>query len=180
MLVKCICTNCAGHLEFEEENAGETIPCPHCGFETVLSLPGTEPLNPELLALSRRLRLRRRGLSVGAALLVLVGLGYAVYRWGVPWVEDLLPFIDSTAKAIIVLLLGCVLLPFALFWLVFPVLLLLQLRKGTELLTRIAESLEFRASEHAPVAEDEIPSVAEESAAMPEEEPDTAPTITEE
>ena len=175
MLVKCICTNCAGHLEFEEENAGETIPCPHCGFETVLTLPGTEPLNPELLALSRRRTLRRRQLSVGAGVLVLLGFGYAVYRWGVPWIEDLLPFIDSTAKAVIVLLLGCLLLPFALFWLVFPVLLLLQLRKGTELLTRIAESLEFRASEPAAVVEDHTPPTAEESPATQEEEADTAP-----
>src|SRR6266436_22576 len=39
MLIKCICTNCAGHLEFEEESAGETIECPHCHFETVLYLP---------------------------------------------------------------------------------------------------------------------------------------------
>ena len=43
MLTKCICTYCAGHLEFEEENAGEKIKCPHCGFETTLFLPGQEP-----------------------------------------------------------------------------------------------------------------------------------------
>jgi hypothetical protein len=42
MLIKCICVNCAGHLEFEEENLGEKIDCPHCGFETTLAVPGTE------------------------------------------------------------------------------------------------------------------------------------------
>ena len=47
MLTKCICTNCAGHLEFEEENAGEKIKCPHCGFETTLFLPGDEPETEE-------------------------------------------------------------------------------------------------------------------------------------
>lgn len=154
MLVKCICTNCAGHLEFEEENAGETIPCPHCGFETVLSLPGTRALDPELLALSRRRALRRRLLRVGAGLLVLAGCGYALYRWGVPWIQDMMPSVDSTAKAMVVLVLGCALVPLALFWLVFPILLFLQLRKGTELLSRIAESLESSPPEPRPMAED--------------------------
>jgi hypothetical protein len=147
MLVKCICTNCAGHLEFEEENAGETISCPHCGFETVLILPGTKALDPELLALSRRRALRRRGLQLAATVLVLAGFGYALYRWGVPWIEDLMPSVDSTVKAMVVLVLGCVLVPLAIFWLLFPILLFVQLRKGTELLTRIAESLESRPSE---------------------------------
>ena len=154
MLVKCICTNCAGHLEFEEENAGETIPCPHCGFETVLFLPGTRALDPELLALSRRRALRRRLLPVGAGLLVLAGCGYALYRWGVPWIQDTMPSIDSTAKAMVVLVLGCALVPLALFWLLFPILLFLQLRKGTQLLSRIAESLESSPTEPQPAAPD--------------------------
>src|SRR5215472_8244690 len=155
MLVKCICTNCAGHLEFEEENAGETIPCPHCGFETVLTLPGTASIDPELLALSRRRALRRRSLQLAVALLVLAGFGYALYHWGVPWLQDLAPSIDSTAKAMAVLLLGCMLVPFAVFWLVFPILLFLQLRKGTELLTRIAAGLESRSSEPTPGEEED-------------------------
>jgi hypothetical protein len=168
MLVKCICTNCAGHLEFEEENAGETIPCPHCGFETILTLPGTVALDSELLAFNRRRMLRRRLLSLVAALLVLGGFGYALYRWGVPWLEDLLPSIDSTAKALAVLLLGCALIPFALFWLVFPILLFFQFRKATQLLTRVAESLESMQSE--PDLEVEESSISEA-----EEKTDTTP-----
>jgi len=35
----CSCTNCGEHLEFDPENAGETITCPHCGKQTVLFLP---------------------------------------------------------------------------------------------------------------------------------------------
>jgi hypothetical protein len=62
----------------------------------------------------------------------------------------------------VVLLLGCALVPFALFWLVFPILLFLQLRKGTELLTRIAAGLESRNSEPTP-AEEEV-SRSEETA----------------
>jgi hypothetical protein len=36
---KCECVHCSGHLEFERGYAGMTIPCPHCGGETVLTLP---------------------------------------------------------------------------------------------------------------------------------------------
>jgi len=36
MNVKCVCSNCPGHIEFEESNAGQTVTCPHCGLETVL------------------------------------------------------------------------------------------------------------------------------------------------
>ena len=158
MLVKCICTNCAGHLEFEEENAGEIIPCPHCGFETMLMLPGTATVDAELLALSRRRALRRRSLQLTGALLVLVGFCYALYRWGVPWLQDLAPSIDSTAKAMVLLLVGCAFIPFALFWLVFPILLFLQLRKGTELLARIAADLESRNFEPTPAAQELSPS----------------------
>ena len=157
MLVKCICTNCAGHLEFEEENAGETIPCPHCGFETVLTLPGTATVDPELLALSRRRALRRRSLQLAGALLVLAGFCYALYRWAVPWLQDLAPSIDSTGKAMVVLLLVCALIPFALFWLVFPILLFLQLRKGVELLAQIADGLESRNFEPTPAAQESSP-----------------------
>jgi DNA-directed RNA polymerase subunit RPC12/RpoP len=39
MLVKCNCTVCSEHLEFEPENAGSLIKCPHCGMETVLFIP---------------------------------------------------------------------------------------------------------------------------------------------
>jgi predicted RNA-binding Zn-ribbon protein involved in translation (DUF1610 family)/type II secretory pathway pseudopilin PulG len=36
---KCNCTTCSGHIEFEVENAGQTVTCPHCGIETLLFIP---------------------------------------------------------------------------------------------------------------------------------------------
>ena len=107
MLAKCICTNCAGHLEFEEENAGESIPCPHCGFETTLELPGSKRRDPELAAWLRKQALRRRLVWVAGPIVVFGGAGYALYRWGVPWVEDVLPWADTTTKAVLALLLLC-------------------------------------------------------------------------
>lgn len=170
MLVKCICTNCAGHLEFEEENAGETIACPHCGFETVLTLPGTKPPDPELLARIRRRAWRRRGLFGGAALMVIAGFGYALYRWGVPWLEGLIPSIDTAGKAITVLLLGCALVPFAVAWLILPVVLFFQVRKGIELLSQIAGALETRESVAVLEPRESVSSEVGEEQATPDRE----------
>ncbi len=38
-LVKCSCSHCDGHLEFDTAYAGARITCPHCGKETVLYVP---------------------------------------------------------------------------------------------------------------------------------------------
>jgi hypothetical protein len=51
MLVKCLCNNCSGHLEFESSEAGQRVDCPHCGMETVLyvpqaPLPQQQPIAP--------------------------------------------------------------------------------------------------------------------------------------
>jgi hypothetical protein len=39
MLAKCNCNNCSTHLEFDPQNAGQSILCPKCGIETTLYLP---------------------------------------------------------------------------------------------------------------------------------------------
>jgi uncharacterized protein YbjQ (UPF0145 family) len=36
----CTCNNCPGKLEFDPEQAGEMVQCPHCGMETMLFVPG--------------------------------------------------------------------------------------------------------------------------------------------
>lgn len=45
-LIKCPCNNCSAHVEFETEQAGQTIACPHCGLDTILFLPRTEKPKP--------------------------------------------------------------------------------------------------------------------------------------
>jgi len=37
--VKCSCNNCSEHLQFELQDAGKRIDCPHCGMETLLYVP---------------------------------------------------------------------------------------------------------------------------------------------
>lgn len=39
MTAKTSCQQCGVHIEFEVENAGETVPCPSCGQQTTLLLP---------------------------------------------------------------------------------------------------------------------------------------------
>ncbi len=160
MLVKCICTNCAGHLEFEEENAGQKIKCPLCGFDTVLFLPGHEPTE-DGDGTAGRFRLGRRALlGAVAGLLVLAGICWAAYQWAVPFVKDLLS-IESTVGTVLLLVLGCLLVPLVLAWLVLPMVVFLELRKLNGLLSQIEINLR--------------PEVVESPEVEPEPEPEVEP-----
>jgi hypothetical protein len=39
---KCDCQHCGGHIAFPSEAAGQTVECPHCKCETLLSAPSAE------------------------------------------------------------------------------------------------------------------------------------------
>ncbi len=152
MSVKCICTNCAGHLEFEEENAGQKIACPHCGFQTTLFLPGQEPEELNSERSPGQTSKRALVLVAAVALLVAGGIGYAIYHWGMPLVEEQFPSVESRLGRVLLLILGCLLVPVALFWLCFPILLFAQMRKMNRALERLAENsapLEETEEEHA-------------------------------
>src|ERR1700674_2712822 len=116
MLVKCFCTNCAGHLEFEEENAGQKIKCPHCGFDTVLFLPGAEPPGDRLPTFTQKLLRRRWLICAGGGAVLIAAVAWALYQWGLPFVENLLPFDTSKVVSVLVLVLICLLVPLVLTW----------------------------------------------------------------
>lgn len=142
MLVKCICTNCAGHLEFEEANAGEEIECPHCCFDTKLFLPGTQPDAARSSGLVEKLWPRRKLLlSTGAAFL-LAGVGFATYRWVLPPLKDWLPYTESKVLPVLALAVLCLLILALVAWLVLPVLLFVQLGKITRVLGQIETNLQ--------------------------------------
>ena len=44
--IKCLCTSCSGHIEFEESDAGKTVACPHCELDTVLYVIKPTPAGP--------------------------------------------------------------------------------------------------------------------------------------
>src|SRR6185295_4904203 len=37
--LKCPCAHCGGHIEFPADAAGLALACPHCGQQTVLTVP---------------------------------------------------------------------------------------------------------------------------------------------
>jgi hypothetical protein len=169
MLVKCICTYCAGHLEFEEENAGEKIKCPHCGFETTLFLPGNEPDEELAPRKATGLRGKRPLILAAAAVLVLGALGYSLYRWVLPPLKDWLPFTDSPVLPVLVLGIALLLVFLVLAWVLFPVLIYFQLRRMTEVLAGIQVALRPVLSAEPIIDEEEI---VEES--TPDLEPSAA------
>jgi hypothetical protein len=140
MLVKCICTNCAGHLEFEQENAGEEIECPHCGFETKLFLPGTEPEAVERAGSLQKL-LRRTPLLVAAAALILAAIGFALHHWVLGPLKDWLPYTESKVLPVLALGVLCLVVLLLTVWIFLPLLFFLQLRKITRVLSQIETNL---------------------------------------
>jgi hypothetical protein len=162
MLVKCICTNCAGHLEFEEENVGEVIQCPHCGFDTALFLPGSEPVDPESIRMARRAKLRRRVLWIVGPVILLAVLVFAAIKWVLPVVQDVLPSTVGTVGAVLVMVLGGLGLVGLALWVLFPIFVFLESRKITELLARI--EINLRPTRTVQVGEEELETAEETEA----------------
>ncbi len=46
MIVKCSCQHCGVHIEFDAEAANQFAPCPSCGSQTRLLIPGGKLPNP--------------------------------------------------------------------------------------------------------------------------------------
>jgi hypothetical protein len=46
MIARTSCQHCGVNIEFEAENAGETVPCPSCGKQTRLLLLPPKPPSP--------------------------------------------------------------------------------------------------------------------------------------
>lgn len=171
MLVKCICTNCAGHLAFDEENAGEKIDCPHCGFETTLTLPGSES-KTEPVPYWRRREVRRQAVWVALSLLLVGAVAFALYRWVLPPLKDWLNT-ESLVLAIAVLLGICLLVSLVLVWLAFPFVLVVQLRKLTDVLAEIEANVRPGLEE-----EPEEPEEPEDLDTIPEPAPTKARVVT--
>ncbi len=152
MLVKCICTNCAGHLEFEEDSAGQKIKCPHCGFDTVLYLPGAEKAEAEVASLTQKLEMQRRLLLLAVLLLAACVVVWAVYHWVVPVFSGLLPETESKVVPILLSIALCLVFPMLLGWLVFPLVWFLQTRKLIGLLKKIADDLRPQSHPVSPIA----------------------------
>ena len=68
--LKCSCAACGGHIEFPADGIGSTVPCPHCGCATELTLE-----TPPVIAASGTRSLKW---IIAGGVILLVGLVAAV------------------------------------------------------------------------------------------------------
>ncbi len=166
MLVKCICTNCSGHLEFEEENAGEKIKCPHCGWDTTLFDSNAVDAEDDAGSGGLRGKLRTHSrllLAVAVAAVILAGAGFAVYRWVFPWLQDTFPSVEGNLISSLVCLAGLWVFLAAVAWTLFPVVAYFQLRSIAASIGQLAVN-----SRPAPPQEEEEKAVVKVEPAEPE------------
>lgn len=135
MNVNCQCDHCGGVLEFEadlferrpagEQTAlgkilGQSIDCPACGKSTVLYLPSIT-VAPA----------RRRSRRIWAVLIVLLCLGFGLLAF--QQIESVLRDVGLFAGGVLTIIVGAVLAVFAvvltLMWILFPIVVYLQLKK---------------------------------------------------
>src|SRR5580658_4512197 len=74
---KCVCQHCGGHIEFPTEGAGQTIRCPHCQWNTVLTVIHTPQVEVGGGATVRK----RVFLGFGLAAIVVAATGIGVLLW---------------------------------------------------------------------------------------------------
>jgi hypothetical protein len=74
---KGVCQHCGGHIEFPTEGAGQTIPCPHCQWNTVLTVSHAPSVE---VGGGPGLR-KRVFLGFGVAAAVVAAAGVGVFLW---------------------------------------------------------------------------------------------------
>ncbi|MGP8198847.1 MAG: FxLYD domain-containing protein [Limisphaerales bacterium] len=78
---KCVCQHCGGSIEFPSEGVGNTVPCPHCKWPTLLvaaARPATVPVGG---ASGRKKRL---GVSLVAAIIAAIAGAGFYWHWQLP------------------------------------------------------------------------------------------------
>jgi hypothetical protein len=135
---KCFCQHCSGHLEFDVEHIGTMIECPHCQMETPLyRAPGLSP------ATASRSRRWLNVVLAAALLLVVAGGAYCgfTYWTATESATETASFGITFFGLLGGFMVGVLLLVLAVFWLLFPVLTYLQLRRIEKLLENPARKI---------------------------------------
>lgn len=129
---KCNCTACSGHIEFEVAHAGQTIPCPHCGIDTLLFVPGTA--SPDRTSKKRQIPKFWMGLLFVLIIFAsIVGLLLA-FR---PYIGAFFAGIGIAIPGVIGILILAFVLIWALLWVMFPVFVYTELHKANRTLEKI-------------------------------------------
>ena len=126
-------------------------------------IPGTERVEAELATLNRKLRSQKFLLFGLAVVLVLGGLGWCLYHWGIPIIENQFPSVDSPLLRVLILAAFCLGLPLLLLWLLLPIFLFLEWRRFLRLVARIEQHLSTSASPVPPETTDEVEPVEKET-----------------
>ncbi len=103
--------------------------------------------------------LKRNPLLITGSVLVIGGIGFALYRWVLGPLKDWLPYTESKVLPVLALGVFCLLVLFLAIWALLPLLLFLQLGKITRVLAQIETNLRptlpvYRPSEEVLVNED--------------------------
>jgi hypothetical protein len=113
-----------------------------------------------MVAAIARWRFRRRLFRIALPVVALGALAFALYRWVLPPLKDWLPQTESPVLPALVLFLACLLVLLAVVWVLFPIFLLLEVRKMAETLARFEEKM--NPASHEESSEEEEPVTVEE------------------
>jgi uncharacterized protein YybS (DUF2232 family) len=128
MIAKCQCQWCDGNIEFDpaefQESGsgasqifGQTVACPHCGKETMLTLPLPKMIYP--VPAEKKFSVKVKLIAFGVLILI---LGYICFIcWKFPdAIDDISIGVFHGFTAIFVIIFAILTFVLACFWLVFP------------------------------------------------------------
>jgi len=138
MLVQCPCQQCQGPIEFELEDRGTIALCPHCGAETLLSSQPAQLKKAQIEDRKERKSRMRTTLRItlvvlGAVLICLVMYAAGGWFFGQSTVATPQPDVrgfgtPAEDDQVGEFLLGTAILILVIMWILFPVIVYLQLR----------------------------------------------------
>jgi hypothetical protein len=128
MLVTCPCNHCDQNIEFEasefirsgdgaKDTFGQTIPCPHCGHNTILTMPHSKLV--AYMGPDNTLRGRTKLIVLCIAALVLAYIIFIIWKFP-EMISDISVGIFHGGAAIVAIIVSVWLFVLAVFWLIFP------------------------------------------------------------
>jgi hypothetical protein len=146
MISKCQCQWCNGNIEFDaaefQESGkgasqifGQKVPCPHCGKETLLTMPLPKMIQPMSAGEKSNGRLKLIVLGVSGLLLLAV---IAFVSWKFPDALDSVSIGIFHGLSAVIVLIGAVLaFVLSIFWVIFPWMVYSMLNRMNDTLEKI-------------------------------------------
>jgi hypothetical protein len=134
MLTKSTCQNCGGHLEFDVDDTGKEIECPHCQQQTLLRAAFRQ--SPPKGSIARP---RKTGIIIIVVICQLIILGTigGAYYFLRPSPGDVAADAVGGLGFLIACVLGVLAFILAVFWLIFPWMVYSMLKRMNDTLEKI-------------------------------------------